>query len=229
MSDRMLPNLGLSNKWTVGSNGWAPGMDGDLQALDTLGMLTVISASTESPPSSPTQGDRYIIPAAATGAWASSIGDVAVWIDGGWAFYLPQQGWQAFVASVGSYFQFNGSVWAVRTQPYDIQAFRYVVPAAPEPIFSLMMPRPTGFPAALAGSIASLSTAPAAEQTFTLSQNGSAVATITFAASGTTGTIAAASVITLASGDILELDGPASGLDTTMRGLRVVLVGSRNL
>ena len=227
MASRALPNLGLINRWVAGQNGYGVDIDGDFQKLDTLLFLVVKSASSAAPPISPTQGDRYIVAASATGAWAGQDQKIAVWIDGAWVFYNASLGWQAEVADDSySTYRYGGSVWTRKTQPYDFQSFRYNVPAAPEPVFSLIVPRPTVLPVNLAGSYASLMIAATASQVFTIKQNTTTIGTITFASGVTTGTFSFTSAITLAAGDILEVDPPAS-LNSVLRGLRLALVATR--
>lgn len=48
--------------------------------------ISVISATTATPPSSPSAGDAYLIPSGATGAWASLVGKVAQWTGTGWVY-----------------------------------------------------------------------------------------------------------------------------------------------
>jgi hypothetical protein len=63
----------------------------DTPALDDDDTPAVISATTTTPPSGspgPQNGDRYYVPAGATGAWSGHTGQLAEWDDdgGGWAF-----------------------------------------------------------------------------------------------------------------------------------------------
>ena len=50
------------------------------------------------PPASPADGDRYIVAADPTGAWAGQAGKIAAYQDGAWEFYTPREGWLAWVA-----------------------------------------------------------------------------------------------------------------------------------
>jgi len=50
-----------------------------LEALDALVMLAVLSRTMVTPPPGPAEGDRYIVAAAATGAWSSKDAAVAAW------------------------------------------------------------------------------------------------------------------------------------------------------
>ena len=66
------------------------------------------------PPGSPVNSDRYIIPASASGAWASQTGKIAEWNGSTWVFYTPQIGWTCYVDDEQKVYSWNGSAW-VRT------------------------------------------------------------------------------------------------------------------
>lgn len=55
---------------------------------DDTGGPSVISATTTAPPGSPVDGDTYLVPTGATGAWAGHAGEAAVWdeVTGTWEF-----------------------------------------------------------------------------------------------------------------------------------------------
>jgi hypothetical protein len=57
----------------------------------------VTNRPTTTPPASPTEGDRYIVPAGATGAWAGKTDQIAVWIEGAWEYHVPKIGWTCFI------------------------------------------------------------------------------------------------------------------------------------
>lgn len=66
------------------------------------------------PPASPAEEDRYIIPASATGAWAGKTNQIADWHAGAWVYYTPQVGWTCYVDDEQKIYSWNGSAW-VRT------------------------------------------------------------------------------------------------------------------
>ncbi|MHA6533053.1 DUF2793 domain-containing protein [Paenibacillus sp. BAC0078] len=66
------------------------------------------------PPVSPVEGDRYIIPAAATGAWAGKINQITEYQSAAWVYYTPAVGWTAYVDDEQKIYSWNGSDW-VRT------------------------------------------------------------------------------------------------------------------
>src|SRR5688500_5498500 len=82
-----------------------------LRHLDTLVQLVVLDRHLAAPPGSPDEGERWIVAASATGAWAGHADDIAAWQDGAWQFTPPKVGWVAFVADEGTLIVWNGSVW----------------------------------------------------------------------------------------------------------------------
>ncbi|ASA24310.1 DUF2793 domain-containing protein [Paenibacillus donghaensis] len=66
------------------------------------------------PLASPVEGDRYIIPALATGAWSGKTGQIAEYQSSAWVFYAPAVGWTAYVDDEQKIYSWNGSAW-VRT------------------------------------------------------------------------------------------------------------------
>jgi hypothetical protein len=67
-----------------------------------------------SPPGSPANSDRYIIPASATGAWTGQTSKIAEWNGSVWELYIPQIGWTCYVDDEQKVYSWNGSAW-VRT------------------------------------------------------------------------------------------------------------------
>lgn len=93
------PNFNLQYDWAFRESGWKDGMDNNLLKLGSIVQLGVLSDDTVDPPASPSEGDRYIIPAGATGDWSGQDGDVAIYVDGQWVFYTPNNGWLALVGN----------------------------------------------------------------------------------------------------------------------------------
>jgi hypothetical protein len=82
-----------------------------LRILDTLVQLAVLDRDLTAPPGSPTEGQRWIVNAGATDAWAGHDNAVGAWQDGAWQFSTPQVGWVAFVVDEGTLLVWNGSAW----------------------------------------------------------------------------------------------------------------------
>lgn len=83
-----------------------------IRSLDALVQLSIKDRDLTAPPGSPAEGDRYIPAATATGDWAGQEGNIAAYLDGGWQFFTPQEGWQAWVDDENLTLAYNGSAWA---------------------------------------------------------------------------------------------------------------------
>jgi hypothetical protein len=83
-----------------------------IRALDALVQIAVVSAGFSSPPADPLDGDRFIVAPAATGDWAGHDGKIAAWQDGAWAFYVPSEGWLAWVAETDRLVAWDGASWS---------------------------------------------------------------------------------------------------------------------
>ena len=68
-----------------------------LRILDSLVQMTVLDRNLTAPPASPIEGDRYIVAASPTGAWAGQTNKIACYQDGAWLFYAPKEGWIAWL------------------------------------------------------------------------------------------------------------------------------------
>lgn len=112
------PNEGISYDWDLGEF-FKTEMDDTLRLIDSTMNLGVIDKDLSAPPGSPSPGDRYIVAAGASGAWAGQSNNVAVWIeiDGGagevWEFRTPKLGWIAFVQDELFAYYWNGSTWQI--------------------------------------------------------------------------------------------------------------------
>lgn len=73
----------------------------------------VKSATTVAPPGGPVAGDRYVVPVAATGAWAGQDNKVAIYLDDldGWLFVAVPQGARAGVADTGLLLRRTAAGW----------------------------------------------------------------------------------------------------------------------
>ena len=83
-----------------------------LGRLDAIVQLSVKDRDRTAPPGGEADGDRYIVAAAATGAWAGHEDEVAAWQDGAWAFYPPHEGWRAWIEDEDVLAVFDGAAWA---------------------------------------------------------------------------------------------------------------------
>ncbi len=83
-----------------------------LSRLDGLVQLSVISSALTAPPATPTEGDRYIVAAGATGAWAGWDDSIALFSGGAWLRLIPQTGWLAWDQASGLALVWTGSAWS---------------------------------------------------------------------------------------------------------------------
>ncbi|MDF2232965.1 DUF2793 domain-containing protein [Albimonas sp. CAU 1670] len=88
-----------------------------LTRLDHLVMMAAISRTLATPPVSPADGNRYIVPTGASGAWAGRTSDVAIFVNGGWDFITPLTGWRAYVEDEAAEVVHAAGVWSVLTLP----------------------------------------------------------------------------------------------------------------
>ena len=63
------------------------------------------------PPASPTAGDRYVVLAPATGAWATHETQIAWFYTGTWSFDPPAKGWLLNNTADNILYKFNGTAW----------------------------------------------------------------------------------------------------------------------
>ncbi len=82
-----------------------------LRVLDAIVQLSVNDRDLTTAPLSPVDGARYIVAAAATGIWAGKDQQIAAWQDNAWDYYVPQEGWLAWVADEDKLLAWDGTVW----------------------------------------------------------------------------------------------------------------------
>lgn len=108
------PNLGLTVSDTPGASNWDQWMNPNLSKLDALVQGAVKRRDLTAPPTAG-DGDRYIIPGSATGAWAGRTNQIAIWTAAAsaWTFYVPQPGWMMWDLSSSplALYVWDGSTW----------------------------------------------------------------------------------------------------------------------
>lgn len=83
-----------------------------LRALDVIVQAAVIDRTRTTPPTDPTTGDRHLVAAGATDAWAGRDHAIAVWEISYWAFYMPAAGWSLRVLTEEARtIVFDGTAW----------------------------------------------------------------------------------------------------------------------
>ncbi len=82
-----------------------------IRKLDAIVNLAVADRDLAAPPGSPIEGQRFIVAAGPTGAWAGQAAKIAAYQDGAWAFYTPIEGWTAWVADEDVLVIWSGTAW----------------------------------------------------------------------------------------------------------------------
>lgn len=82
-----------------------------LLRLDVLVQASVEARTLAAPPTSPLEGEAWIVPIGASGAWAGHGEEIAAFQAGAWNFYDPAPGWQVFDKAGGTLCVFSGSGW----------------------------------------------------------------------------------------------------------------------
>lgn len=93
-----------------------------LFALDTLVQLACLDRDRASPPASPGEGDRHVVAASPSGAWAGHAGEIATWQDGLWRFVAPGAGFLAYLVDEHRFALFDGAAWSAF--PADVTALQ---------------------------------------------------------------------------------------------------------
>ena len=89
------PNMGLKYAWALGTY-FKDDMDANIKKLDRF-YMPVLSATIGTPPGSPNNGDRYIIPnTGATGAWVGNETKIATRVAGAWEYDVPHNGMRLY-------------------------------------------------------------------------------------------------------------------------------------
>lgn len=210
--ERTLPGLGLYGFWTPGSDGWDAQMDGNLRQLSALTQLSVLDR-VASVPGSPSDGDIYLMTS------GGNANDIALRDNGAWVYLTPQEGWKCYVRDEDTIYIWTGSAWALLStvlalatltdiQSADIGTFCAGLPEAGETLLGYTFNRALDLPTSLTGSNFYAKTPATANQSFSLTKNGSSIGSVNFALSSNTATITFASPVSFAAADRFEVIGP---------------------
>ncbi|HVV94701.1 MAG TPA: DUF2793 domain-containing protein [Hyphomicrobiales bacterium] len=82
-----------------------------LNRLDAVVQLAVIDRDLAAPPASPAEGDRYLVAAGGSGAWAGAAGAIAAFFDGAWTVLAPAAGWLCWVDDDKVLLIHDGTAW----------------------------------------------------------------------------------------------------------------------
>jgi len=82
-----------------------------LTLIDALIQLTVEDGPLAAPPTTPDEGQCWIVGAGASGAWSGRVGTIAVSTAGGWRFVAPREAMRVIRLRDGAAMTFTGGAW----------------------------------------------------------------------------------------------------------------------
>ena len=82
-----------------------------LVRADVLGAGRVEARDLTVPPGAPVDGQAWIVAAGATGEWAGHDGELALFLNGGWAFVVPWDGASFWIGSERARVTWTGGTW----------------------------------------------------------------------------------------------------------------------
>lgn len=194
-----------------------------LRALEAAVQISVISI-TDTPPGSPSDGDRYIVDDGGTGDWAGQDGKVAYY-SGGWQFLTPQAGWLAFVQSLDATYQYTGgspATWEEFSSggggggpstatAIDLGMFFPGNPGSSQLLFKFSATRDLTFPANFSGAVGHIGTNPTSSFVMNVNVDGATVGTITVSTGGAfTFATTGGNPVEVLDGDVIEIVAPSS-------------------
>ena len=96
-------------------------MNEALSILDGLLHLSVITRVLATPPTTPVDGDRYLVAASPTGIWVGHAAQIALRMEGAWRFLTPRIGWRIWIADEALLLVVNGTAWVTPPAPPTLQ------------------------------------------------------------------------------------------------------------
>jgi Protein of unknown function (DUF2793) len=87
-----------------------------LQRLDAITQLVIRTEAAE-PPSTPAEGDGFLISPSPTGEWAGKAGKLAFRQDGAWIYLTPQEGWRAWFLESMRFKALQNGAWQTIALP----------------------------------------------------------------------------------------------------------------
>ncbi|MBA7575791.1 hypothetical protein ES708_17627 [subsurface metagenome] len=99
---------GLATPTALGGAATKGYVDSKVQGLD---WQPSVLDELDTPPGTPTTGDRYLVIATATGDWVGHENDIAEWNGASWDFTTPNTGFAVWIEDVGRQKNYNGTDW----------------------------------------------------------------------------------------------------------------------
>jgi hypothetical protein len=187
--------------------------------LDTLiddtvkGSPPVESATVTAPPASPTTRQIWIVPPAATGAWAAQTNNLAQWQDA-WVFITPNEGNRVWVKDQGLEMLYTGSAWVDSTAGLPQVLSAVTAAQTAETAAATSATAAASSATAAAGSATTASTAETAAAASATAAANSATAAAGSATTASTAETAAAASATAAASSATAAAGSATTAST---------------
>lgn len=111
--------LGINYGRPLGEDGWNTDYNDFALKMSTLVMLNAISATTTAEPTTPTDGDVYLLPTSCTGTdWAGNDNTIGRYVVDTWVFYSHHAGFRAFVDDDDQVYVSNGTSFSLEGSTY---------------------------------------------------------------------------------------------------------------
>ena len=107
-------NLGLNYGWAYGESGWNTGMDDNLVKLGFTSRNQV-KGILSAPPSTPSNGDAYIVGTSPTGLFSGNFGKVAIWDRTVWLFLTPKNHEVVYNVADGCDYKYDNG-WSLKQE-----------------------------------------------------------------------------------------------------------------
>lgn len=212
------PRFGLAYGWLRGEDWWGDPTSANRVVTDLLLHPAPISNTVTEPPPDAEEGDHYIVPPGALGAWQNRDNSLAMMVEGKWVFVKPTYGLRVRIRSLGIFAWWNGETWEPEAVSplqdpeigtrYDVSISVGYGPDPGETLLVLPIVQRMTLPADAPESLATIVSPPSSLVQLAIMRNGSQVGTVTFSASSFNGTINVPSDAVFAQGDRLRVVCP---------------------
>lgn len=88
-----------------------------LARLDIAVQASAVEVGRDVPPTSPHEGETWIVGSTPAGAWHGRAGALAGWTAGGWRFLTPSDGWRVWSIADGCAVVHRGGTWRLSVAP----------------------------------------------------------------------------------------------------------------
>lgn len=169
---RIFERVGGAYVEFLASRDWVNTRIAAVTKLNRLPWLAVNSMTVTAPPASSAQGDAYLVPAGATGAWAANIGQIAEWSGTAWSYAVPSDG-HGIALPDGRIFERIGGAY-VEKLALDAQSGKWnyaIAGGTANALTATLSPAPASL-ASLIGSVVALKIVATNPGAVTLNMNG---------------------------------------------------------